>query len=70
MGFTFIDLFAGIGGMSEFSMMTHGIPWPVSYSAFVVAMGLFGWGTYVILRWLEIRKAKRLLAARRPGREA
>ena len=65
-----INIIAGIGGMSEFSMMTHGIPWPVSYSAFVVAMGLFGWGTYVILRWLEIRKAKRLLAARRPGREA
>jgi len=65
-----LNIIAGIGGMSEFSMMTQGIPWPVSYSAFVAAMGLFAWGTYVTLRWLETRKAKRMLAARRAGREA
>ena len=65
-----LNIIAGIGGMSEFSMMTQGIPWPVSYGAFILAMGLFGWGTYMTLRWLETRKAKRLLAARRAGREA
>lgn len=26
-----INILAGIGGMSEFSMMTQGIPWPISY---------------------------------------
>ncbi|MCX7144734.1 MAG: magnesium transporter CorA [Sulfuritalea sp.] len=65
-----INILAGIGGMSEFSMMTQGIPWPASYGAFVVAMGLIGWGTYVTLRWLETRKARKLLAARRAGRES
>ncbi len=65
-----LNIIAGIGGMSEFSMMTQGIPWPVSYGAFVIAMGLFGWGTYVTLRWLETRKTRKLLAARLPGREA
>ena len=65
-----LNIIAGIGGMSEFSMMTQGISWPVAYGAFIVAMGLFGWGTYVSLRWLETRKARKLLAARRAGREA
>ncbi|MBI5792837.1 MAG: magnesium transporter CorA [Rhodocyclales bacterium] len=64
-----LNIIAGIGGMSEFSMMTQGVPWPLSYGAFMVAMGLFGWGTFVTLRWLETRKARKLLAARRAGRE-
>jgi magnesium transporter len=64
-----LNIIAGIGGMSEFSMMTQGVPWPLSYGAFMVAMGLFGWGTFVTLRRLETRKARKLLAARRAGRE-
>ena len=64
-----INIIAGIGGMSEFSMMTQGISWPLAYGAFIAGMGLIGWGTYVSLRYLETRKAKRLLAARRAGRE-
>ena len=64
-----MNIIAGIGGMSEFSMMTEGVPWPLSYGGFIVAMGLFGWGTYVTLRWLETRKARQLLAVRRAGRE-
>jgi magnesium transporter len=64
-----INIIAGIGGMSEFSMMTKDIPWPIAYSAFIIGMGLIGWGTYVTLRWLETRKARKLLAARRAGRE-
>jgi len=65
-----LNIIAGIGGMSEFSMMTDGIPWPMSYGAFVVSMGLVGWGTYLTLRWLETRRARRLLAANRARREA
>ncbi len=65
-----LNIIAGVGGMSEFSMMTEGISWPVAYGAFIVAMGLVGWGTYATLRWLETRKARKLLAARRAGREA
>ena len=65
-----INIIAGIGGMSEFSMMTQGISWPLAYGAFVVGMGLIGWGSYVLLRYIEARKTKNLLAARRAGREA
>lgn len=44
-----INVVAGIGGMSEFSMMTAEIPWPYAYSGFIVSMGIIGWLTYVIL---------------------
>ncbi|UXJ50127.1 magnesium transporter CorA family protein [Pseudomonas citronellolis] len=33
-----LNLIAGIGGMSEFSMMTHGIPWWLSYPLFIAAL--------------------------------
>lgn len=51
-----INILAGIGGMSEFSMMTQGIPCPIAYGAFVAGMGLIGWGTYVLVKHLETRK--------------
>lgn len=60
-----INIIAGIGGMSEFSMMTQGIPWPISYGAFTVAMALLGFGTYQALRYFERREAAKRLAARR-----
>lgn len=55
-----INILAGIGGMSEFSMMTQGIPWPISYGAFVVGVGLIGWATYVALKHSESRKLKNM----------
>jgi magnesium transporter len=51
-----LNIIAGVGGMSEFSMMTQGIPWPVAYAAFTVAMGLVGWATYLVVRQYERRK--------------
>jgi len=59
-----INIIAGIGGMSEFSMMTAGIPWPISYGAFVLAMAALGFGTYHALRHFERRKGQQTLAAR------
>lgn len=53
-----INILAGIGGMSEFSMMTQGIPWPVAYSAFTVGMMGVGWATFMILRFFEQRIAR------------
>jgi magnesium transporter len=44
-----LNLIAGIGGMSEYSMMTHGTDWRVSFSLFVVGMGALGWATWVVL---------------------
>lgn len=40
-----LNLLAGIGGMSEYSMMTVGIDWRVSYGIFIGAMGILGWVT-------------------------
>ena len=51
-----LNVLAGIGGMSEFSMMTQGISWPVSYSAFTVGLILVGWITYMMLKVMEKRE--------------
>jgi magnesium transporter len=48
-----INVLAGIGGMSEFSMMTQGIPWPIAYSSFIIGMIAIGILTYAGLRHLE-----------------
>jgi magnesium transporter len=44
-----LNLIAGIGGMSEYSMMTRGTDWRVSFSLFVVGMGGLGWATLAVL---------------------
>ncbi len=53
-----INIVAGIGGMSEFSMMTTGIAWPVAYGALTLGMGAVGWLTYLALRHAEQREAR------------
>ena len=54
-----INILAGIGGMSEFSMMTQGIPWPIAYAGFTVGMMLVGWMTFLALRLFEQRNARK-----------
>ncbi len=44
-----LNLIAGIGGMSEFSVITAGIDWKLSYGIFTVGMLLFGWLTWLYL---------------------
>jgi magnesium transporter len=56
--FTPINILAGMGGMSEFSMMTQGIPWPLAYGGFLLGAGLIGVTTYLVLRRLESRQTK------------
>jgi len=51
-----LNVLAGIGGMSEFSMMTQDIPWPVSYTLFTIALGIVGWLTFLLLRFFERRE--------------
>ena len=53
-----LNLIAGIGGMSEFSMMTQGIDWKISYSSFLIAMVLIGVLTGVILGRINFGGAK------------
>jgi magnesium transporter len=62
-----INILAGIGGMSEFSMMTQGIPWPIAYGSFILAMCMLGWMTYVLLKHFETRRAKKFLKMRHSG---
>jgi magnesium transporter len=61
-----INILAGMGGMSEFSMMTQGVPWPVAYGVFVLCSVLVGLLTYLGLKRFEKRKmsAVRLPKAR------
>ena len=50
-----LNVISGVGGMSEFSMMTKSIPWPIAYSVFMLCLGIIGWITYVILGVVERR---------------
>ncbi|MET1084170.1 MAG: magnesium transporter CorA family protein [Burkholderiales bacterium] len=44
-----LNLIAGIGGMSEWSMMTQHLDWRVSYGLFCLGMVVFGWLTWIIV---------------------
>jgi magnesium transporter len=50
-----LSLLAGIGGMSEYSMMTGSTNWRIAYPLFLVAMVILGFGSYLLLKWLERR---------------
>jgi magnesium transporter len=60
-----LNLLAGIGGMSEFTMMTQGVPWPVAYMGFTLGLISIGWVTFAGLRFFENRKIKHNPAANR-----
>lgn len=48
-----LTLFAGIGGMSEWSMITGPENWKISYPAFLLLMIFIGAASYYFLKWLE-----------------
>lgn len=52
-----LNILAGIGGMSEFTMMTEGIPWPIAYSLFTIGLAVVGWLTFAVLQMLEKRES-------------
>ncbi len=51
-----LTLLAGIGGMSEWSMMTGPENWRIAYPAFLLAMVLLGLANYYTLKRLEKRR--------------
>jgi magnesium transporter len=53
-----MTLLAGIGGMSEWSMMTGPENWKIAYPAFLVAMIVLGVANYYLLNWLEKKLPK------------
>lgn len=54
-----LTLLAGIGGMSEWSMMTGPEHWKIAYPVFLLLMVMLGIGSYLILRRLEARDRAR-----------
>ncbi|HEY5137979.1 MAG TPA: CorA family divalent cation transporter [Methylococcales bacterium] len=58
-----LNVIAGIGGMSEYSMMTQGTPWPISYGIFTIGLISIGWITYIGLRIFEKYKIWQARAA-------
>jgi magnesium transporter len=54
-------MIASMGGMSEFSMMTQGIDWRISYSLFTLAMILLGWAVWWWLKKILDRHQTRKL---------
>jgi magnesium transporter len=60
-----INILAGIGGMSEFTMMAGDfqVSWPFAYGAFLASSAVIGWATYLVLRYFEGRSVKRMLEA-------
>jgi magnesium transporter len=56
-----INILAGVGGMSEFSMMTEGTPWPLAYGGFLLGSALIGLVTYVLLKHFEKKRLKKTI---------
>ena len=54
-----LTLLAGIGGMSEWSMMTGPANWKLAYPLFLLGMAVIGGANYFLLRWVERRDQAR-----------
>jgi len=54
-----LTLLAGIGGMSEWSMMTGPTNWKVSYPLFLLGMGVIGSISYYLLNRLGKKRENR-----------
>jgi magnesium transporter len=50
-----LTLLAGIGGMSEWTMMTGVQHWKIAYPLFLLGLAVLGIANYVVLRWAESR---------------
>ncbi len=53
-----VNILAGMGGMSEFTMMTQGLPWPLAYGAFLAVACFLGFATYTALKHFERKRAR------------
>jgi len=54
-----LTVITGLGGMSEFTMMTEGIWWPYAYSALILVMILIGYITYLLVQKVGTTTSKR-----------
>ncbi len=62
-----INILAGIGGMSEYTMAAGevGLPWPAAYLLFILGSAALGYGTYQVLKYIEAREIARTADAAR-----
>jgi magnesium transporter len=51
-----LTLLAGIGGMSEWTMMTGSDNWKISYPIFIIAMAVIAAMTYMFIKFMEKNK--------------
>jgi magnesium transporter len=58
-----LSLLAGIGGMSEWTMMTGAANWRIAYPLFLLAMVVIGVANYYLLKALEQRGGSRQASA-------
>ncbi len=63
-----VNIIAGIGGMSEFTMMTNSIPWQLAYSFFMLLMIAIGLLTFFVLRVSESKRIKKLRSENAAGK--
>ena len=54
-----LTLLAGIGGMSEYTMMTGPENWRIAYPLFLLAMVALGLTNYLFLAWYERRRQRK-----------
>ncbi|MBF0229462.1 MAG: magnesium transporter CorA [Desulfamplus sp.] len=60
-----LNILAGIGGMSEFSMMTQAVPWQVAYGCLMLTMIVIGGFTYIGLKVYERYKNRHWIKSKR-----
>jgi Mg2+ and Co2+ transporter CorA len=54
-----LPLLVGIGGISEWSMMTGPQNWRFAYPAFLLAMVVLGGLNYFLIKWIEKRRDRK-----------
>ncbi len=64
-----LSVIAGIGGMSEWTMMTGQENWPISYVIFTLGLGIVGFLTYHLLKKISFTKKDKIYIAKPKKRE-
>ena len=57
--FTPLNIIASMGGMSEYSIMTKGVPWSLSYSFFTLGLAAIGYITWLFIRNIGIEETEK-----------